>query len=146
MELVETIRHNETTYGIIVRAEYNRAGISFFTPDEFSQQLGFMRHPAGKAIEPHVHRPITRTVHFTKEVLILRKGRLRIDFYANEGQYLESCILNAGDIVLLSEGGHGFRVIEDVEMFEVKQGPYAGDQDKEHIDAVSESRIVLREA
>jgi len=145
MEPVETIRHNDVTYGIIVRAEFNRAGISFFTPNDFSQQLGFMRHPMGKVIEPHIHKPITRMVHFTKEVLILRKGQLRIDFYTNEGQYLESRVLSAGDVVLLSEGGHGFRVIEDVEMFEVKQGPYAGDQDKEYIDAVSENRIAVRE-
>ena len=39
-------------------------------------------------------------------------------------------LLNKGDIILLIKGGHGFSVIEDVKMIEVKQGPYAGDKDK----------------
>ena len=89
-----------------------------------------MKHPSGKIIEPHIHNSVTREVHFTKEVLFIRKGKLKADFYDDEKNYLESRVLNAGDVILLSTGGHGFEVLEEVEMFEVKQGPYAGDKDK----------------
>ncbi len=44
--------------------------------------------------------------------------------------YIFSEILCSGDIILLSKGGHGFEVLEDIEMIEVKQGPYSGDKDK----------------
>lgn len=128
--MIEKIEHKNELMAIIVRNEYNETGIHFFTPDDFSQQLGFMKHPRGKIIEPHIHNPVTREVHFTKEVLFIRKGKLNVDFYDDLKNYLESRVLNAGDVILLSTGGHGFEVLEEVEMFEVKQGPYAGDRDK----------------
>ena len=105
-------------------------GIKFFTPSEFSQQLAYMHHPEGKVIEPHVHNPVPREVRYTQEVLFIRKGRLRVDFYDESNAYLDSRELGAGDVILLCGGGHGFEVLEEVEMIEVKQGPYAGDADK----------------
>lgn len=127
---IENINHEGTTMAIIVSYKYNEDGAHFFTPDDFSQQLGFMKHPGGKVIEPHVHNSVPREVHYTNEVLFIRKGRLRVDFYDTQQRYLKSRILEAGDVILLISCGHGFEVIEDVEMFEVKQGPFAGNMDK----------------
>ena len=128
--MIETIIHENVLLAIIVRNSFNKEGIHFFTPDDFSQQLAYMKHPAGKVIDPHVHNPVKRDVHFTKEVLIIKRGKLRVDFYDNDQVYLESRVLGSHDVILLSEGGHGFEVLEELEMFEVKQGPYAGDMDK----------------
>ena len=134
LTMIEKIEFNNEVLAIIVRNEYNKAGVSFFTPDDFSQQLGFMKHQQGKIIDPHVHNPVARQVHFTKEVLFIKSGTLKVDFYNDERQYIESRVLHAGDVILLSTGGHGFEVLEDLEMFEVKQGPYAGDMDKTRFD------------
>lgn len=128
--MVEKIISEGAMLALIVRADYSNPGINFFTPDAFSQQLAYMRHPAGKLIEPHVHNPVPREVIYTQEVLFLRKGRLRVDFYDDDRNYLESRILEAGDVILLASGGHGFEVLEEIEMIEVKQGPYAGELDK----------------
>lgn len=140
--MVEKIVHNDILVSLIVRAGFSQPGISFFTPDVFSQQLAYMRHPTGKEIPPHVHNPVQREVHFTLEVLFIRKGKLRVDFYNDDREYLESRILEGGDTILLASGGHGFEVLEEVEMIEVKQGPYAGDQDKTRFEAVD--KIVLK--
>ena len=102
-----------------------------------------MRHPVGKNIEPHVHNPIQREVTLTQEVLLIRKGKLRVDFYDGGRRYLESRILQSGDAILLASGGHGFHVIDDVEMIEVKQGPYAGDADKQRFQGVSADEVRL---
>lgn len=128
--MIEQITHNKQLLAIIVRNSYHKEGISFFTSDDLSQQLAFMQHPEGKIIQPHVHNPIPREVHYTQEVLLIKKGKLRVDFYTDEQEYLESRTLEAGDVILLIQGGHGFKVLEELEMFEVKQGPYAGDSDK----------------
>jgi len=128
--MIEKIEFNNELLAIIVRNTFNQSGIHFFTPDDFSQQLAFMKHQKGKIIDPHIHNPVTRQVHYTKEVLFIRKGKLQVDFFNDAKKYLESRILNEGDVILLSTGGHGFKVLEDVEMFEVKQGPYAGENDK----------------
>jgi hypothetical protein len=128
--MVEYIKCAGVLVAVIIRADFAEPGIHFFTPGELSQQLAYMRHPAGKIIDPHVHNPVRREVQYTQEVLLIRRGRLRVDFYDERQRYLESRILGAGDVILLAVGGHGFEVLEDIEMVEVKQGPYAGDSDK----------------
>ena len=128
--MVEKITHNSEILAIIVRKEFNNEGINFFTPNEYSQQLAFMNHPSGKEIQPHIHKKVHREVHYTQETLFIRKGKLQVDFYSDDQKYLDSRILKSGDVILLIKGGHGFKVLDDLEMFEVKQGPYAGDQDK----------------
>lgn len=142
---VEQITGEGIILAIIVRAEFRREGIQFFTEDTLSQQLGFMWHPAGKLIEPHVHNPVPREVQFTQEVLFIRKGRLRVDFYNSDQCYLESRLLGVGDVILLIQGGHGFEVLEEVEMIEVKQGPHVGACDKTRFAAIDRSQIRLRE-
>ena len=115
---------------LIVHHNYDKAGISFFTPDDFSQQLAFMHHPAGHVILPHVHNEVRREVLYTKEVLVIKKGKMRCDFYSDDKEYLKSEIVESGDVILLANGGHGFECLEETEMFEIKQGPYAGENDK----------------
>lgn len=121
---------------MIIKSSYDKEGISFFTPDDFSQQLAFMHHPKGHVIAPHVHNPVHRSVLYTNEVLVIRKGKLKCDFYTKEKEYIKSCILEEGDIILLVSGGHGFECIEETEMYEIKQGPYAGDGDKTRFDPI----------
>ena len=128
--MIERIENNGQLYAIIVRTQFQEPGISFFTPNEFSQQLAFMNHPKGKVIQPHIHNPVPREVIYTQEVLFIKSGKLRVDFYDEDKHFLESRILTAGDVILLAKGGHGFEVLEELQMIEVKQGPYVGEQDK----------------
>jgi len=128
--MIDNIMHAGRSLAIILRVSYHNSGITFFTPDEFSQQLAYMNRPKGYVIPPHVHNSVKREVQFTKEVLFIKSGRVRVDFYSDEQEYLESTILETGDVILLAFGGHGFEMLEPTEIIEVKQGPYAGDQDK----------------
>lgn len=128
--MLETIRVAETTLAIILRRNFQAEGIHFFTPNEFSQQLAYMQRPSGYVIQPHVHNPVKREVHLTKEVLLIRSGKVRVDFYDDAQHYLASRILDAGDVILLAYGGHGFTMLEPSEIIEIKQGPYAGEGDK----------------
>ena len=143
--MVEYINNNNEVLAIIIPHKYRESGIHFFTPEDLSQQLAFMRHPIGKVIFPHVHNPVTREVHYTQEVLFIRKGKLRIDFDNNEKEYLESRIFQEGDVILLVSGGHGFEVLEELEMIEVKQGPYVGDHDKTRFDPITVEKIQLKD-
>ncbi len=135
--MIEQIFHDNRLQAIIIPHTFQDPGIQFFTPPELSQQLAYMRHPAGKEIPPHTHNPVLREVHYTQEVLFIRSGRLRVDFYDDERNYLQSRILVGGDTILLASGGHGFEVLEELEMIEVKQGPYTGEHDKTRFTATS---------
>lgn len=128
--MIEEVVCEGVLNALIVRHGFHQPGVRFFTPGDFSQQLGYMSHPAGHVIEPHVHRDVVRKVRRTQEVLVIRKGRLRVDFYAGNRQRVDSRTLEAGDVILLVEGGHGFEVLEACDMIEIKQGPYLGDEDK----------------
>ncbi len=128
--MIYKIQYRHELLAIIISNRFMESGIHFFTPDDFSQQLAYMNHPKGKIIEPHIHNPVPRNVEYTQEVLFIKSGKIQVDFYNQKRDYLESKILESGDAILLIKGGHGFKVIEDVEMYEVKQGPYVGDADK----------------
>jgi hypothetical protein len=129
-QMVETIRNGRVIVAIIISDSFRKPGVNFCTPDNFSQQVAFIRHPQGKNIEAHVHNPVQREVLATQEVLHIKTGKLRVDFYDKDRRYLESRVLRGGDTIILVSGGHGFEVLEDIEMIEVKQGPYLGDADK----------------
>ncbi|MBK8762910.1 MAG: hypothetical protein IPM03_21405 [Sulfuritalea sp.] len=139
--MINRITHLDQELALIIRGSYRNDGIEFFTPGTYSQQIGYMNRPAGHVIPPHVHNPVPREVHFTKEVLFIRSGRVRVDFYSDAQDYLESTILEAGDVILLALGGHGFEMLEPTEIIEVKQGPYAGDADKTRFSGIAASQV-----
>ena len=141
--MTEEILHQGRMLALILRAQFRADGIRFFTPSDFSQQLGYMNRPQGYVIPPHVHNPVERSVHYTKEVLFIRSGRVRVDFYDDGQDYLESRILGAGDVILLAFGGHGFEMLEPTEMIEVKQGPYAGESDKTRFEPAPAAKLRL---
>lgn len=131
-EDLEEIKDGDTLIAIIIRAGYHSPGVKFFTPSTFSQQLGLLNHKKGNVIRNHVHNPVPREVLYTQEVLIIREGKLRVDLYGNSSRFMTSRILECGDVILLAGGGHGFEILEDTSMIEVKQGPYAEVDDKRY--------------
>jgi hypothetical protein len=117
----------------IIRAAYSPLGTTFFTPGEYSQQLGIIKYPKGGSIKPHYHNKVTREVHYTQEVLVIRSGKVKVNLFDHQLAYISSVVLAKGDVILLASGGHGFEMLEDCEMLEVKQGPYNGvEADKTH--------------
>jgi len=142
--VIDNIIHEGQFLAIIIKSNYKQDGISFFTSNDFSLQLGYMSRPEGYVISPHVHNPVARTVHFTKEVLFIKSGRLRVDFYDEKQTYLQSRILSGGDVILLAYGAHGFEMLEPSEIIEVKQGPYAGDLDKTRFKGISANNAVIK--
>ena len=125
---IEEVKIDGRVAAIIVRNEFRPDGIQFVTPDDYSQQLGYMRRPAGYVIQPHIHLQVDRQASFTQEVLYMRKGRVRVDFYREDESYVDSREISTGDVILLSTGGHGFEMLEESELIEIKQGPYLDDK------------------
>jgi mannose-6-phosphate isomerase-like protein (cupin superfamily) len=118
---------------IIIRNNFTDPGIKFFTEPEASQQVAFIRYEKGHVIKPHSHPAILRKITQTREVLVIRRGILRAEFYDFTGRSVAAKYLYTGDLLLLIQGGHGFQVVEEVEMYEIKQGPYVGELDKVYI-------------
>jgi hypothetical protein len=141
--MLEVIKRGENVLAVIIGSDYRSDGIQFFTPGDFSQQLGYMNRPKDYTIPPHRHNLVERKVTLTQEVLFIKSGKVRVDFYDDDQVYLESRILAKGDVILMASGGHGFKMIEDSEMIEVKQGPYCGEEDKVRFEPNHESEITI---
>jgi hypothetical protein len=112
----------------IIRASYQSEKTEFFTPSSYSQQLGIIKYPKEGKIKPHHHNLVPREVLYTQEVLVIRKGTVKVNLYNKEKELVTSEILYVGDTILLASGGHGFEMLEDTELLEIKQGPYNGVQ------------------
>ena len=132
-------------YAIIVKGKYrNKKGLTFFTPNNATQQFGYINHKKDYIIKPHKHKKRLTKILTTTEVILLLKGSLRVDFYTESKKYLFSKIINKGDIILLASGGHGFKVLKDAQMIEVKQGPYSLSKDKIKFKEVNEEKIKIK--
>ncbi len=131
---IETITHRLEPIALIIRADYDEPGIQFFTPGSFSQQVAYMKHPQGHKIAAHVHNMMTRQVLYTQEVLVVRRGKVKVKLYDSSKKYIGDRILHSGDLILLCGGGHSFEMLEETSMIEVKQGPFVGAGDKTRFD------------
>lgn len=143
--MIQHIFHQNQLLALIIFNQFQQEGARFLTSDESFQQLAYMHYQSGKVIQPHIHNPVPRLVEFTQEVLVIKRGKLRVDFYSNDRQYVESQILSSGDVVMLASGGHGFEVLEELEMFEIKQGPYVGEKDRTQFSATHSSQAQTME-
>ena len=128
--MIEYIKHDNEIISIIIKSNYAGEDINFFTPESYELQLGYMNRKKNYIIEPHIHASTKRNIHKTFEVLFIRKGKVQIDFFSKNKIKLQSKILNKGDTILIGDCGHGFTMLEDSEILEVKQGPYQINNDK----------------
>tara|TARA_Y100000590_G_scaffold444890_1_gene576237 strand:- start:815 stop:1249 length:435 start_codon:yes stop_codon:yes gene_type:complete len=143
--MIEKIVHKKIMLALIVRGKYRKKkGVTFFTPNESTQQFGYMKHNSKHIIKPHLHKKRLTKIYYTSEVILLLKGLLRVDFYNQLKKYLFSKILKPNDIIMLVSGGHGFKVLKNVEMLEIKQGPYNLLKDKVKFDNVKDNFIKIK--
>ena len=143
--MIEKIIHKKKMLALIVRGKYRRKkGIHFFTPESATQQFGYMKHNRKHIIKPHLHQKRLTKILSTTEVILIMKGVLRVDFYNQKKRYLHSKILKKNDIIMLVHGGHGFKVLKNVEMLEIKQGPYSVSKDKVKFENIDENNIKIK--
>ena len=143
--MIKEIIYENKLYALIIKDSYQKEkGISFFTKDNANQQIGFMNHPKNYVIKPHKHQKRETKIFITSEVIILQKGKLRVDFYNTKKKYLFSVIIKKNQIIMLVHGGHGFKVLEPIKMLEIKQGPFVSNKDKVKFDKIDEKKIKIK--
>ena len=143
--MIEKIIYKKKLMALIVRGNYRkRKGMTFFTSNDSTQQFGYMKHKKKHIIKPHLHKKRMTKIYYTTEVILILKGMLRVDFYNQTKKYLFSKVLKEKDIIMLVSGGHGFKAIKDLEMLEIKQGPYNLIKDKIKFQNVDEKKIKIK--
>ena len=127
--MIKQIKYKKNIFAYIIKIS-NKNGVNFSTPKEITQQVGILNHKKGHKISPHIHFKNLRKIVYTTEVLIILKGKVRVDFFDKHKKYLFSKILNKNDIIICVDGGHGFEILQNAKIIEIKQGPYNDLKDK----------------
>ena len=141
--MIKQIKYKKNIFAYIFKIT-NKNGVNFFTPKKITQQVGILNHKKGHKINPHIHFKNPRKIAYTTEVLIILKGKVRVDFFNKQKKYLFSKILKENDIIMLVHGAHGFKVVKKVQMLEIKQGPYINKLDKIKFNEIDESKIKIK--
>ncbi|MDD5449083.1 MAG: hypothetical protein PHO42_00595 [Candidatus Omnitrophica bacterium] len=137
---VDKITFNKLDYAIVIRKGFAAEKSDFFTGPQSPMQFGVIAHKAGYLEAPHTHQKINIKADIF-QMLYIVKGKLAVDFFNSKGIKEGEVIVTKGDAVLLMNGGHAIRVLEDVECITAKQGPYAGiENDKIVLPAASGSK------
>jgi len=144
MDDIIRITSKKRLLAIIIKAKFKHDGLKFLVPDEYPEQLAYMKRSRGYIIEPHIHKSVSRIIKFTQEVLFIRSGRVRVDFYDKKSHYVESKIVKQGDVVFLAFGGHGFEFLEDAELIEVKQGPFLKEIQPIRFEAIKKDKVKFK--
>jgi quercetin dioxygenase-like cupin family protein len=131
MQAIEPIKDGEQLLALIIRKEATASSTTFLTEPDKTFQAGFVVYPKGSQIPRHTHHPVRRQIDGTSEAILVRSGGCTVDIYRQDRELLVQRSLSAGDLVIFYAGGHGFSLSEDTVLFEIKQGPYSGVDEKE---------------
>ena len=126
MEGVEFIRYGDLLFGMVIRKTTHADKTRFFTPDESPLQFGLLAHPRGFVEPPHYHKPIPRTIRALQQMFVVQRGTVAMDFFDAQGRKVVEVVASPGDAVLLMDGAHSLRGLEDFQCVSVKQGPFLG--------------------
>jgi hypothetical protein len=129
--MIEHISSGDKLLAILVGRDHQPPATEFVTPSEQNLQVGFVKYPQGGVVQAHRHLPLERHIVGTNEVIVVRSGTVELALYDDDKALVTRRVLVPGDLVLLLGGGHGFRMVEDAVLMEIKQGPYSGLQEKE---------------
>jgi mannose-6-phosphate isomerase-like protein (cupin superfamily) len=130
IENIEIISANGQTLCYVIRENTQPRQTTFITPPDSKQQVGFIVYSKGGVIARHIHRPLERHIIGMSEVLVVRSGHCQIEVYDEQESKVAVRDLFQNDVVIMVGGGHGFRILEDTVLLEIKQGPYLGAEDK----------------
>lgn len=104
-----------------------KEGLNFFSGDDEFIQVGAWKYDSDKKLQSHIHNKVERTIDRTNEVLYVVSGALEATIYALDETIVDSFVVEAGDLLVLMECGHGYRILKDgTNVIEIKNGPYMG--------------------
>ena len=124
MQNIEKIENKGKILVYIIRNTQKIVKTHFISPKTSNLQVGHIVYPTGSTIPKHIHKKIIRKLYRTEEVLVVLEGRCDMDIYDDQRILIATKRVNKGDVIIILEGGHGFRVIKDLVFLEIKQGPY----------------------
>lgn len=98
------------------------------TGGQESLQLVTLKHPKGRYLLAHTHKPTPRKTTKMQECIVVKKGKIKVDLYGPDKKMFKKITMKVGDLLILLNGGYGIHILEDAEMIELKNGPFVEDK------------------
>lgn len=123
---VDVVEFGGVRYAEIIWGDTTVDQTAFFSSPESSFQFGLLAHKAGYQEEPHYHRPFTRQIDDLQQMFLVQKGVVAVQLFRDDGSALSEVVLRPGDAIVLIQGVHAIKVLEDMQCISIKQGPFLG--------------------
>lgn len=124
--MIKKIYYRKTLIGI--RFCISKKGIIPITNYRDALQILTIKHNKGTIVLPHTHIPHKRITTHLAECLIVQKGKVRMDLFSENKKFVGRIFLKRGDGFILINGGHSIYILDDAEIFELKNGPFFKDR------------------
>lgn len=124
---MEKILHNGKLVALKISAFAD--GSIPMTSSEEALQVLTLKHPKGRLVAPHIHKPHKRETNILQECLVVIIGKLRVSFFDEEDRTSVTQIdLISGETCIILAGPHSVEFLEDSEVIEIKNGPFFDDK------------------
>lgn len=133
LKTMEEIKYKKRTICRIFSMNKIDKSLAFYSDNSEFLQVGTWNYDNGVTLQRHIHNILPRQINRTNELIVVMNGRIRLDLYSIEKEFIRSFELKSYDVAILMECGHGYEILEDnTKVLEVKNGPYFGpDLDRE---------------
>ncbi len=125
------IKNHKDLNGIIVAQFFDLnlfEGTIFPTAADMPMQFGYSQNNENRSIKKHIHNKIERILKGTSEFIYVISGKMTIELFDQNGNYIDFVTLNENQALLQFSGGHSFEIEAGIKFFEIKQGPYLGSE------------------
>lgn len=103
----------------------------FLSDNKLEMQFATFSMEKNSLINRHKHNRQERKIFNTSEGIVVLEGKIEILLYdSNTEDLINQIILSNGDSILMYQGGHEIKILEDTKFIEFKQGPYIENLDK----------------
>lgn len=135
-KLIREIKSN-LTGNIVARVfDFNQiSNTTFLSKNAESLQIGVgIENQEIRVVNRHFHKEVCRSINNTAEFLMVLKGSVKFQIYNRSFTLLDEGVLGENMALIQFEGGHSFEITKGTIFFEIKQGPYLGNNaDKEYL-------------
>ena len=139
--MIKLIKDNDIIFAKIIRSSYQSKDTEFFTDEKDEIQLGYITYPKNHKTGAHYHNHLNKQTNRTDEILIVQTGSARVDFYNTKGEYIKSCEIFKGDILIIHQGGHNIIFYEDTKVLAIKSGVYDKENSKTRMVGTNNSEL-----
>lgn len=123
---MQVFKHQDQVIGLLISEL--ESGTKAVTEGDQSLQLVTIKQPSGTVVKAHGHNPKVRTTQNLQECLVVLQGRIKVDLFADQPNSVQSVEVGPGQAFITVSGAHQIEFLEDSEVFEIKNGPFADDK------------------